>query len=82
MFATLAPSSERSSEAIEQIMARAREQGRGADMLDEEERRAIGLLVASDNQAEGQTEARPRSTSSRTATRRRPSPGGSSTSAG
>lgn len=59
-FATLSPSSQRSSEAIEQIITRAREQGRGADMLVEEERRAIGLLIASGSQPEAQEEARPR----------------------
>ena len=59
MFATISPSAQRSSEAIEQIISRAREQGRGADQLVEEERRAIGLLIAADNPAEA-PDARPR----------------------
>lgn len=60
MFATLSPSAQRGAEVIEQIIARAREQGRGPDQLVDEERRAIGLLIASDNQAVANEEVRPR----------------------
>ena len=45
-FSTINPAEHDSAAAIQQIMARAREQGRGGGQLLEEERRAIGLMVA------------------------------------
>ena len=45
-FATLSPTAQKNSEAIEQIIARAREQGRDVGHLLDEERHAIGLLAA------------------------------------
>jgi hypothetical protein len=59
MFETLTVRGLPGSEAIEQIIARARSQGRGVDQLVEEERRAIGLLIASESQSESREEARP-----------------------
>jgi hypothetical protein len=60
MYATLSPTGQRSAEAVEAIIARAREQGRGVGQLLEEERRAIGLLTAAGEGSDEREDGRAR----------------------
>lgn len=55
-FSTFGLASVRASREVEEILARARAEGRGVGQLLEEEKRAIGLLTAAEAAAEGEGE--------------------------